>query len=151
MKVLKTSPTPRCRAPVTISGTGLPAGKDVPLTWGTANVDWMLDPRVDSVDYLGRKTTKYTVQLATAKTDANGAFSVKLKAPTDFGGIHDIYAVVDGTQVAKGGLLIARSRVDHARSRARSGRWSRSPTAGSARASTRAARRSSTTTSTSAP
>ena len=30
---------------VTISGTGLPAGKDVSLTWGTANVDWMLDPR----------------------------------------------------------------------------------------------------------
>jgi hypothetical protein len=69
----------------------------------------MLDPRVDGVDYLGRKTTKYTVQLSTTKTDANGAFTVKLKAPTDFGGIHEIYAVVDGTQVAKGGLLIARA------------------------------------------
>ena len=30
-------------------------------------------------------------------------------APKDFGGIHDIYAVVDGKQVAKGGFLIARS------------------------------------------
>ena len=96
-------------APVTISGTGLPAGKDVMLTWGTANVNWVLDPRADSVDYLGRSVTKYTVQLAKTKTDASGAFSVNLKAPRDFGGIHDIYAVVDGTQVAKGGLLIARS------------------------------------------
>jgi hypothetical protein len=110
MGVLKTVPdTALPGVPVTISGTGLPAGKDVLLTWGTANVDWMLDARVDGVDYLGRKTTKYTVRLAAVKTDANGAFSVKLKAPADFGGIHDIYAVVDGTQVAKGGLLIARS------------------------------------------
>jgi hypothetical protein len=110
MKVLKTVPdTALPGVPVTISGTGLPAGKDVVLTWGTANVDWMLDPRVDGVDYLGRKTTKYTVQLATTKTDANGAFTVSLKAPSDFGGIHEIYAVVDGTQVSKGGLLIARS------------------------------------------
>ena len=30
-------------------------------------------------------------------------------APKDFGGIHDIYAVVDGKQVAKGGFLVARS------------------------------------------
>jgi hypothetical protein len=110
MGVLKTVPdTALPGVPVTISGTGLPAGADVLLTWGTANVDWMLDPRVDGVDYLGRKTTKYAVKLAAAKTDSDGAFSVKLKAPADFGGIHDIYAVVDGTQVAKGGLLIARS------------------------------------------
>jgi hypothetical protein len=37
---------------VTVSGKGLPPGKTVTLTWGTANVDWMLDARPDSVDYL---------------------------------------------------------------------------------------------------
>ena len=45
---------------------------------------------------------------ATAQTDATGAFSIKLAAPHDWGGLHDIYAVVDGIQVAKGGFLIAR-------------------------------------------
>jgi hypothetical protein len=110
MKALKTSPDVALPGvAVTIAGSGLPAGKDVTLTWGTANVDWLLDARPDSVDYLGRKATKYAVRLATAKTDASGAFSVQLKAPRDFGGIHEIYAVVDGMQVAKGGLLIARS------------------------------------------
>jgi hypothetical protein len=93
----------------TVAGSGLPAGKSVTLTWGTANVDWMLDARPDSVDYLGRKTTKITVQLARAQTDATGTFSVKLRTPYDFGGLHDLYAVVDGQQVAKGGLLIARA------------------------------------------
>lgn len=92
----------------TLSGTGLPAGKDVSIVWNTANVTWVVDPRPDSVDYLGRKAEKIAVVIGTTKTDANGAFSLKLKAPRDFGGIHDVYAVVDGVQVAKGGFLIAR-------------------------------------------
>jgi hypothetical protein len=92
-----------------ISGKGLPANASVTLTWGTANVTWMVDARPDSVDYLGRKADKITVVLGTATTDAGGAFTASFVAPKDFGGIHDIYAVVDGKQVAKGGFLIARS------------------------------------------
>ncbi len=110
MQVLKASPDIALPGTAArISGTGLPANKSVVLTWGTATVDWVLDPRADSVDYLGRKATKFPVQLATATTDASGAFSVQLKVPADFGGIHEIYAVVDGVQVAKGGILVARS------------------------------------------
>ncbi len=110
MKVLTTSPDIALPGTaMTISGSGLPAGRDVVLTWGTANVDWVLDPRADSVDYLGRKATKLSVKLATATTDASGTFSVKLKAPQDFGGLHDIYAVADGVQLAKGGFLLMRS------------------------------------------
>jgi hypothetical protein len=92
----------------TITGAGLPANKDVQLTWSTATIDWVLDARPDSIDYLGRKATKFPVLLTTAHTDASGAFKVTLPAPHDWGGLHDIYAVVDGVQVAKGGFLIAR-------------------------------------------
>jgi hypothetical protein len=94
--------------PYKLSGAGLPAGKDVSIVWNTANVTWVVDPRPDSVDYLGRKSDKVGVVIARTKTDAGGAFSLKLKAPRDFGGIHDVYAVIDGVQVAKGGFLIAR-------------------------------------------
>lgn len=94
--------------PYTLSASGLPAGRDVSIVWNTANVTWVVDPRPDSVDYLGRKSDKVAVVIATTRTDATGAFSIKLKAPSDFGGIHDLYAVVDGVQVAKGGFLIAR-------------------------------------------
>jgi hypothetical protein len=92
----------------TVSAAGLPAGKDVAIVWNTANVTWVVDPRPDSVDYLGRKSEKVAVVIATTRTDSSGSFSVKLKAPRDFGGIHDMYAVIDGVQVAKGGFLIAR-------------------------------------------
>jgi hypothetical protein len=94
--------------PTTISGAGLPPNKEVSVTWGTATVNWVLDARADSVDYMGRTATKFTVLLTTTHTDATGAFKVTLAAPHDFGGLHDIYAVVDGMQVAKGGFLIAR-------------------------------------------
>ncbi len=93
----------------TLSGTGLPAQKDVSIVWSTSNVTWVVDARPDSVDYLGRKSEKVAVVLAKTTTDAAGAFSINLKAPKDFGGIHDVYAVIDGVQVARTGFLISRS------------------------------------------
>ena len=110
MGILKTTPDLGVAGTkFTLSGSGLPANKPVAITWSSANVTWIVDPRPDSVDYLGRQTTKLTVVLASAATDASGAFSVNLAAPKDWGGIHDIYAVVDGVQYAKGGFLVARS------------------------------------------
>jgi hypothetical protein len=110
MGILKTKPDiGTAGTTYTLSGAGLPAGKDVSIVWNTANVTWVVDPRPDSVDYLGRKAEKVAVVIASTRTDPSGAFSVKLKAPKDFGGIHDIYAVVNGIQVAKGGFLITRS------------------------------------------
>ena len=93
----------------TLSGTGLPANTNITITWSSANVTWIVDPRPDSVDYLGRQTTKLNVVLAQETTDANGSFSVNLTAPKDWGGIHDLYAVANGIQLAHGGFLVARS------------------------------------------
>ena len=94
--------------PYVLSGSGLQADKDVSIVWYTANVTWVVDARPDSVDYLGRQATKFGVVIASTRTDDSGNFSVNLRAPRDFGGIHDIYAVIDGVQVAHGGFLIAR-------------------------------------------
>jgi hypothetical protein len=95
--------------PITISGSGLPANQAVSIVWATSNVTWVVDARPDSVDYLGRSATKLQVVLAQGQTDAQGSLSLKLKAPRDFGGIHDMFAVVNGVQVAKGGLLLSRT------------------------------------------
>ena len=95
--------------PFALTGSGLPANQPVSVVWNTANVTWIVDARPDSVDYLGRSATKVNVVLGQGQTDAQGKFSVKLTAPRDFGGLHDIYAVVNGVQVAKGGFLVART------------------------------------------
>jgi hypothetical protein len=109
MAALKTSPdvAPTGKT-VTISGTGLPASRAVGLVWSTANVRYVLDPKPDSLDYIGRKVDKIGVALANATTDASGAFKVTFKVPKDYGGLHDIFAVVNGKQVAKGGFLLER-------------------------------------------
>ena len=94
---------------VTVTGSGLAKAKDVRLVWMTANVRWILDPKADSVDYIGRKVDKIAVALANTQTDAAGAFKATFRVPKDFGGLHDIFAVVDGKQVAKGGFLLERT------------------------------------------
>lgn len=88
----------------TLTGKGLPANTEVTLTWSTADGAWLADVQPNSINYRGLKFTKYPVKLTTVTTDANGGFVYKTKAPTDWGGPHDIYAVVNGAAVAKGGF-----------------------------------------------
>jgi hypothetical protein len=96
--------------PLTVSGTGMPAGKAVTLTWSTASVTWEVSPSTETVDYLGPSSaSKSAVVLATTTTTSAGSFSVDLKAPDDFGGKHEIYAVIEGVSVALGAFTIDRS------------------------------------------
>ena len=88
----------------TISGKGLPANSSVDLTWSTADGAWLADVQPNSINYRGLKFLKYPVKLATVTSDSNGTFTFKTKAPEDFGGPHDIFAVVNGSAVAKGGF-----------------------------------------------
>ena len=109
MQVLSTKPDSGVAGrKMTIAGGGLQPNKPVSIVWMTGSVSWTLDARPDSVDYTGRKVDKFGVVLATATTDANGSFLVPLNVPHDFGGIHDIYAVINGLQVSKGGFLLNR-------------------------------------------
>jgi hypothetical protein len=94
---------------ITITGSGLPHGKDVTIAWMTSNVRYVLDPKPDSVDYIGRKVDRVAVAIAKTVSSASGDVSVTFRAPVDFGGIHDLYAIVDGAQVAKGGFLLQRT------------------------------------------
>src|SRR4029079_4498106 len=59
MGILKATPdTGAAGAAFTLSGTKLPAGKQVQIVWYTSKVDWLLDARPDSVDYIGQQETE---------------------------------------------------------------------------------------------
>lgn len=108
--VLKTSPDVAVPGTlVTVTGAGLAKSAELRLVWTTSNVRWVLDAKPDSVDYVGRKVDKVGVALANARTDSAGAFKASFRVPRDFGGLHDILAVVDGKQVARGGFLLERT------------------------------------------
>ena len=93
----------------TVSGTGLPASTSLQLTWGTNTGTWVADVEPSSVNYTGISFTKVTVNMATVTTDANGAFSFATKVPADFGGVHDIYAVLNGVAIGHVGYQIDRT------------------------------------------
>lgn len=110
MGILKVNPDQAVAGtPVHISGSHLPANASVEITWSSANNTWVVDPEPDSVNYLGRTSTPVTVVLTHATTNAVGGFSTTVRAPEDWGGVHDIYAVVNGVEDAHGGFIVSRS------------------------------------------
>ena len=95
--------------PIVVTGTGLPVSTSLQLTWGTSNGTWVADVQPSSINYLGTSITKFAVNMAVVTTDSSGAFSFSAKAPSDFGGVHDIYAVANGVALAHGGFQMTRS------------------------------------------
>lgn len=88
----------------TISGSDLAPNTELALTWSTAKGAWKAQLLPNSVNYTGYQWDKFHVILAKVTTDASGAFKYNAKMPEDFGGPHDIYAVVNGAAVAKGAV-----------------------------------------------
>ena len=95
---------------MTISGKGLAASTSINLSYGTFDATWVADIQPNSVNYLGYKFTKNVfIDIANVTTDGSGNFSYTTKIPSDFGGIHDIYAVVNNVAVAHGGFQYLRT------------------------------------------
>ncbi len=106
---------------ITLKGTGLTPNTTLQLTWGTNTATWSVDPEPNTVDYMGpvysptsassllNNTNSMYVNMTTVTTDASGNFSLQTKAPTDFGGNHDIWAVAGGVGVANGSFDLLRT------------------------------------------
>ena len=73
-------------APVTVTGTGLPANQTLDLVWRTVKGSW----QVADAEYHGRKYTPVGYLITKVKTDASGGFTATFDAPDDFGFWHDI-------------------------------------------------------------
>lgn len=89
-----------------LTGKGLPANTNVTLTWSTATGAWLAEPQPNTVNYRGFKYDKWNAKMAEVTTDSNGGFTFSAVAPEDFGGPHDIYALVNGAAVGKGGFQV---------------------------------------------
>jgi hypothetical protein len=89
---------------LTITGSGFKANTELALTWSTAKGAWKAQLLPNSVNYTGYQWDKFSVIMAKVTTDANGGLKYVTKLPNDFGGPHDIYAVLDGVAVGKGGV-----------------------------------------------
>jgi hypothetical protein len=93
-------------AAVHVTGSGLPAGKTVDLMWGTVSGGWVIE---DYFHFRGRKYTESTMSLGRFTVDGGGHLATQFTIPEDYGGVHEITAMLDGKVVAQNGIEVTQS------------------------------------------
>ena len=94
--------------PIVVSGKAMAPNATFTLTWSTSDASWVAGIEPNTANYMGTSYSNYNVDMATVTTDATGAFTFSTKIPSDWGGVHDIYAVSNGVGAGHGGLQVAR-------------------------------------------
>jgi len=110
LKLLKVEPVKGYVGdPFTVTGEGFPAGTAVEIFWRTVEPSYVTKVLSDNLEYHERKYDEKRVLLGRESADVQGRINGKFTAPEDFGEVHDIFAVVEGRDVARGGFRILRS------------------------------------------
>jgi hypothetical protein len=91
---------------VRVSAMDLPAGKPAELQWGTVSGGWVVE---DYYHFKGKKYTETTTSLGKFNIDSNGRLDARFVIPEDYGGVHEVTALVDGKPVAQNGIEVTQS------------------------------------------
>jgi hypothetical protein len=89
---------------VHVTATGLPATKTIELSWGTVTGGWVIE---DYYHFRGKKYSETTTSLGRFPTDNAGRLDARFVIPEDYGGVHEVIALVDGKPVAQGGINVS--------------------------------------------
>ena len=95
--------------PFTVSGEGFAGGTTIEFFWSTVEPSYATKVLPDNLEYHERKYDEKRIVLGQARVDAQGRVNAKFTAPEDFGEVHDVFAVVEGRDLARGGFRILRS------------------------------------------
>jgi hypothetical protein len=90
---------------VTISGSAQP-NVGVDLQWLTWDGSYQTETTAETVAYKQRTFADKRVPIGRVTADGQGQFSTEYTIPEDYGYLHDVRAVVDGQDVARGGFEI---------------------------------------------
>jgi len=90
------------------TATGLPAGKTVDLTWGTVTGGWVIE---DYYHFRGKKYSETTTSLGQFPVDSSGRLQARFTIPEDYGGVHEVIALIEGKPVAQNGINITQTFV----------------------------------------
>ena len=86
--------------------SGLPSGKAVDLTWGTVTGGWVIE---GYYYFRGKKYSETTTSLGKYQVDASGRLSARFIIPEDYGGVHEVIALIDGKPVAQNAINLTQS------------------------------------------
>ena len=93
-------------AAVQATARGLPTGKTVDLTWGTVTGGWVIE---DYYHFRGKKYSETKTSLGQYLVDASGRLSARFVIPEDYGGVHEVIALIDGKPVAQNGINVTQT------------------------------------------
>lgn len=93
-------------AKVRATANGLPAGATVELQWGTVSGGWVIE---NYYYFRGRKYSETKLSLGKFPVSASGRLDASFAIPEDYGGVHDVFAFIDGKVVAQNGLEVTQS------------------------------------------
>jgi len=93
-------------AKVQVVASGLPAGKEVDLKWSTVSGGWVIE---DYYYFRGKKYSETTASLGKFPVDMVGHLDATFTIPEDYGGVHDVIAMIDQKPVAQNGIEVTQS------------------------------------------
>jgi hypothetical protein len=93
-------------ASVRATATGLPPGKTVDLAWGTVTGGWVVE---DYYHFRGKKYSETTSKLEQFRVDSSGRLDARFTIPEDYGGVHEVIALIDGKVVAQNGIEVTQT------------------------------------------
>jgi len=88
------------------TAAGLQPGKTVDLTWGTVNGGWVVE---DYYHFRGKKYSETRNSLGKFQVDSNGRLDAHFAVPEDYGGVHEVLALIDGKTVAQNGINVTQT------------------------------------------
>src|SRR5438128_4648792 len=93
-------------AKVRAVASDLPAGKEVDLKWSTVSGGWVIE---DYYYFRGKKYSETTASLGKFPVDMVGHLDATFTIPEDYGGVHDVIAMIDQKPVAQNGIEVTQS------------------------------------------
>src|SRR5439155_5369515 len=87
-----TDEKPVVGAEVRVAAADLPAGKTAELQWGTVTGGWVVE---DYYHFKGKKYKETTSSLGKFNIDSDGRLDARFVIPEDYGGVHEVTALVD--------------------------------------------------------
>jgi hypothetical protein len=88
-----------------VAGTARP-GTTVDIQWTTWTGAYSTVTTSETVAYKQRVFSEKRISLGQLTANASGSFAGTFSVPEDFGQVHEIHAVVDGQDVARGGFQV---------------------------------------------
>lgn len=93
-------------AEVRVNATDLPSGKTVELQWETVTGGWVIE---NYYHFRGKKFDATRTSLGKFAVSADGRLDARFTIPEDYGGMHEVMALIDGQVVAQKGLEVTQS------------------------------------------